>query len=196
MRARSRASRVRPSGPSSPRAHLERVREYCRILADDLADLAEHAPAQGQVVVDAGADLAFRYLWREPSPGPDPAIDPAFVAPAEASCRGADVVLIAGPSALPTPYGVKRIDVRTAQQMAEAVEEGAQVGAGLGFGRVGPELEGEVGAGLRGVAVEEQIGEEGLEAGGADAGEGGTLVVQTELAEEADIESWRSCFVD
>ena len=36
---------------------------------------------------DAGADLSFRYLWREPNPGPDPAIDPDFIAPATSACR-------------------------------------------------------------------------------------------------------------
>ncbi len=34
---------------------------------------------------------------------------------------GADVVLIAGPGALPTPYGARRIDVRTAAEMEKAV---------------------------------------------------------------------------
>jgi phosphopantothenoylcysteine decarboxylase/phosphopantothenate--cysteine ligase len=39
------------------------------------------------------------------------------------ACRhaGADVTLVAGPTALPTPRGVARIDVTTAQQMFEAV---------------------------------------------------------------------------
>ena len=34
---------------------------------------------------------------------------------------GADVLLVSGPTALSTPYGVKRIDVQTAQQMHDAV---------------------------------------------------------------------------
>ena len=39
------------------------------------------------------------------------------------ACRhaGADVTLVAGPTTLPTPLGVERIDVRTAQQMHDAV---------------------------------------------------------------------------
>jgi phosphopantothenoylcysteine decarboxylase/phosphopantothenate--cysteine ligase len=39
------------------------------------------------------------------------------------ACRhaGADVTLVAGPTALPTPRGVARIDVTTAQQMFDAV---------------------------------------------------------------------------
>ena len=35
--------------------------------------------------------------------------------------RGAEVTLIVGASALPTPYGAKRIDVESAQEMCEAV---------------------------------------------------------------------------
>jgi phosphopantothenoylcysteine decarboxylase/phosphopantothenate--cysteine ligase len=34
---------------------------------------------------------------------------------------GADVLLVSGPTALPTPHGVRRIDVQSAQQMHEAV---------------------------------------------------------------------------
>jgi len=44
-----------------------------------------------------------------------------FAVAAEAANRGADVVLVAGPSALPTPAGVRRIDVGTALEMREAV---------------------------------------------------------------------------
>ncbi|MGB9499512.1 MAG: bifunctional phosphopantothenoylcysteine decarboxylase/phosphopantothenate--cysteine ligase CoaBC [Dissulfuribacterales bacterium] len=38
-----------------------------------------------------------------------------------AADRGADVILVSGPTALNTPYGVSRIDVITAGEMAEAV---------------------------------------------------------------------------
>jgi len=34
---------------------------------------------------------------------------------------GADVILVSGPTALPTPHGVRRIDVQSAQQMHDAV---------------------------------------------------------------------------
>ena len=44
-----------------------------------------------------------------------------FAIAAAAAEAGATVTLIAGPVALPTPYGVDRIDVETAEQMAEAV---------------------------------------------------------------------------
>ena len=38
-----------------------------------------------------------------------------------AARRGADVILVSGPTALETPAGVRRIDVRTAEQMRQAV---------------------------------------------------------------------------
>jgi phosphopantothenoylcysteine decarboxylase/phosphopantothenate--cysteine ligase len=44
-----------------------------------------------------------------------------FAIAASAARRGADVVLVAGPVHLPTPDGVKRVDVRSAQQMHQAV---------------------------------------------------------------------------
>jgi phosphopantothenoylcysteine decarboxylase/phosphopantothenate--cysteine ligase len=39
---------------------------------------------------------------------------------------GADVVLVSGPTALPTPHGVRRIDVQSAQQMHDAVMAGIE----------------------------------------------------------------------
>jgi phosphopantothenoylcysteine decarboxylase/phosphopantothenate--cysteine ligase len=44
-----------------------------------------------------------------------------FAIAASAARRGADVVLVAGPVHLPTPAGVKRVDVRSAKQMHAAV---------------------------------------------------------------------------
>ena len=44
-----------------------------------------------------------------------------FAIAAEAAALGADVVLVAGPVHLPTPGGVRRIDVRSAAQMHAAV---------------------------------------------------------------------------
>ncbi len=44
-----------------------------------------------------------------------------FAIAAAAARRGADVLLVAGPVALPTPGGVQRVDVRSAAQMREAV---------------------------------------------------------------------------
>ncbi len=44
-----------------------------------------------------------------------------FAVAAEAARRGAEVVLVAGPTSLEAPGGVRRIDVETAAQMREAV---------------------------------------------------------------------------
>lgn len=53
-----------------------------------------------------------------------------FALAAEAAARGAETVLIAGPVSLPTPHGVRRIDVVSAEDMFQAVmkqKEGAAV---------------------------------------------------------------------
>ncbi len=44
-----------------------------------------------------------------------------FAIAAEGARRGADVVLVAGLTSLPTPAGVRRVDVRTALEMRDAV---------------------------------------------------------------------------
>ncbi|MFB3117583.1 MAG: bifunctional phosphopantothenoylcysteine decarboxylase/phosphopantothenate--cysteine ligase CoaBC, partial [Myxococcota bacterium] len=44
-----------------------------------------------------------------------------FAVAAEAACRGAEVVLVAGPTPLATPAGVRRIDVSTALEMRDAI---------------------------------------------------------------------------
>jgi phosphopantothenoylcysteine decarboxylase/phosphopantothenate--cysteine ligase len=44
-----------------------------------------------------------------------------FAIATEAQRRGAEVVLIAGVTSLPTPYGVRRVDVRSALEMRDAV---------------------------------------------------------------------------
>lgn len=45
-----------------------------------------------------------------------------FALAREAARRGAEVVLVAGPSSLPTPFGVRRVDVETALEMQGAVQ--------------------------------------------------------------------------
>jgi len=45
-----------------------------------------------------------------------------FAVAAQAALRGAEVTLIAGPTALPTPPGVRRVDVETALEMRDAVQ--------------------------------------------------------------------------
>jgi phosphopantothenoylcysteine decarboxylase/phosphopantothenate--cysteine ligase len=54
-----------------------------------------------------------------------------FAIAERAAARGADVTLIAGPVTLPTPFGVRRVDVRSARDMQVALWQA-----------LGPELEG------------------------------------------------------
>ena len=79
-----------------------------------------------------GAPLAGRHVLVTAGPTHEP-IDPVryianrssgkqgFAIAAAAAAAGAQVTLVAGPVQLPTPRGVTRIDVQTAQDMADAV---------------------------------------------------------------------------
>ena len=83
--------------------------------------------------LDTSGSLAGRHILITAGPTHEP-IDPVrvianrssgkqgFAIAAAAAAAGARVTLIAGPVALPTPGGVARIDVETADQMAAAVE--------------------------------------------------------------------------
>ncbi|HEY8123001.1 MAG TPA: bifunctional phosphopantothenoylcysteine decarboxylase/phosphopantothenate--cysteine ligase CoaBC [Myxococcota bacterium] len=96
-----------------------RMSEPAEIAARVELALAPKSLAGARVVVTAGGT-------REP-------LDPVraltnrssgkmgFALAAEAALRGAESVLIAGPSAQPTPPGVRRIDVESALDMREAV---------------------------------------------------------------------------
>ena len=91
-------------------------------LAGAAVPAAEAGPGllQGlKVVVTAGPtyeDLdPVRYLGNRSSG------KMGFAVAASAARQGAEVVLVAGPVQLPTPPGVRRIDVRSAAQMREAV---------------------------------------------------------------------------
>ena len=80
-----------------------------------------------------GEDLKGKHILVTAGPTHEP-IDPVrvianrssgkqgFAIAAAAAQAGARVTLISGPVSLPTPGGVARIDVETAQQMADAVE--------------------------------------------------------------------------
>jgi phosphopantothenoylcysteine decarboxylase/phosphopantothenate--cysteine ligase len=72
-----------------------------------------------RVLVSAGGTRervdAVRYLGNRSSG------KMGFAVARQAASRGAEVVLVAGPTALPTPVGVRRIDVESAVQMREAV---------------------------------------------------------------------------
>ncbi len=90
-------------------------------------------PPGGSEALEPGP-LAGRHVLVTAGPTHEP-IDPVrvianrssgrqgFAIAAAAANAGARVTLIAGPVGLPTPGGVARIDVETAQQMADAVEQ-------------------------------------------------------------------------
>ena len=73
--------------------------------------------------------------------------------------------------------------VRFRQVAAQAMPEVAEVGAGLLLGGVGPEDEGELLAGDRGVAMEQQVGEQFLQPSMVDPRDGFGRVGHAELPE-------------
>lgn len=89
-------------------------------IADEIERCLGTRSLAGEVVlVTAGGTRepvdAVRYLGNRSSG------KMGFALAAEAARRGAEVVLVAGPSALATPAGVRRIDVESAEQMRAAV---------------------------------------------------------------------------
>jgi len=98
-------------------------------------DILNRLPLASPLVssaVETPGPLAGRHILVTAGPTHEP-IDPVrvianrssgkqgFAIAAAAAAAGARVTLVAGPVALPTPGGVARIDVETAQQMADAV---------------------------------------------------------------------------
>ncbi len=100
-----------------------RLREPPEIVADLVAAFfAEHVAADlaGQrLLISAGPtyeDLdPVRFIGNRSSG------KMGFAIAAAAARRGAEVVLVAGPVSLPTPVGVRRVDVRSAAQLHAAV---------------------------------------------------------------------------
>ena len=91
-------------------------------------------PAGRRVVVSAGPTFEdidpVRFLGNRSSGRM------GFAIAAAAARRGAAVVLVAGPVALPTPDGVARIDVRSAAQMHAAVIQALPADAYIGAAAV------------------------------------------------------------
>jgi phosphopantothenoylcysteine decarboxylase / phosphopantothenate---cysteine ligase len=109
------ASGSQACGESGPGRLLEAAD-----LVAALADLPRKGPLSGRhVLVSAGPtyeDLdPVRFLGNRSSGRM------GFAVAAAARAAGAGVTLVAGPVCLPTPAGVRRIDVRSAAQMREAV---------------------------------------------------------------------------
>ena len=74
--------------------------------------------------------------------------------------------------------------------LAQLVEQLAQVIASLSLGCVGPEEEGKMLAMLRNIAMQYEIGEQGLQAHGVEACHLPVSVDQAEVAEQSDVKGW------
>jgi hypothetical protein len=76
------------------------------------------------------------------------------------------------------------------KRLAQLVEQLAQVIASLGLGGVGPEEEGQMLTLLRNIAMQHEIGEQGLQARGIEAGYLLVIIEQTEIAKQAEVKGW------
>ncbi|HWB79880.1 MAG TPA: bifunctional phosphopantothenoylcysteine decarboxylase/phosphopantothenate--cysteine ligase CoaBC, partial [Nannocystaceae bacterium] len=74
-----------------------------------------------KVLVSAGPTRAYLDPVRFVSNASTGAM--GFAIAAEAAARGADVTLIAGPVQLPTPAGVRRIDIETAEELLSSMHD-------------------------------------------------------------------------
>ena len=109
---------------------------------DIMARIAPLLESRGALELPGGRALEGKHILVTAGPTHEP-IDPVRVianrssgkqgfAIAAASARaGARVTLVSGPVALPTPGGVARIDVVTAEQMADAVEQALPADAAI-----------------------------------------------------------------
>src|SRR5437588_13031135 len=70
------------------------------------------------------------------------------------------------------------------------MEQLAQVIASLGLGCVGPEEEGKMLALFRSIAMQDEGGDQGLQAQGVEAGHLPVSVDQAEIAEQAEVKGW------
>ncbi len=104
-------------GPGRLREPPEIVND---LIAAFAADTAAHADLAGRrLLISAGPTFEdldpVRFIGNRSSG------KMGFAIAAAAARRGAEVVLVAGPVSLSTPAGVKRVDVRSAAQMRDAV---------------------------------------------------------------------------
>ncbi|MBQ7056634.1 MAG: bifunctional phosphopantothenoylcysteine decarboxylase/phosphopantothenate--cysteine ligase CoaBC [Bacteroidaceae bacterium] len=99
-----------------------RMEEPERIMDAVMAHLAQNKPLKGKkVLITAGPTYEkidpVRYIGNHSSG------KMGFALAEECAARGADVILVAGPVTLPTPNGVRRVDVQTAAEMYDAASE-------------------------------------------------------------------------
>ena len=102
-------------------------------LRKNLPFVSSEVETRPSISLRTNGSLAGKHILITAGPTHEP-IDPVrvianrssgkqgFAIAAAAAQAGARVTLVAGPVSLPTPGGVARIDVETAQQMADAVE--------------------------------------------------------------------------
>lgn len=117
-----------PGRLPEPADIVERIRPM--LVVSQLLDIAPAGPLAGRhILITAGPThepidpvrvIANRSSGRQ-----------GFAIAAAAAAAGARVTLIAGPVALPTPGGVARIDIETADQMAAAVENALPADAAI-----------------------------------------------------------------
>lgn len=97
------------------------------VLAQEVAAMADQPLAGLRLVITAGPTREaldpVRYISNHSSGRM------GFALAQAASEQGADVTLVAGPVEQPTPSGVARIDVTSARQMKQAVDQAVSVGA-------------------------------------------------------------------
>jgi hypothetical protein len=74
------------------------------------------------------------------------------------------------------------------QPVAQRVEELPQVGVRLGLGGLRPEEEGELLARLRGAAMQEDIGEQGLQASGEHTGQLRIRQREAEMTQQSNVQ--------
>ncbi|MGM0434022.1 MAG: bifunctional phosphopantothenoylcysteine decarboxylase/phosphopantothenate--cysteine ligase CoaBC [Pseudomonadota bacterium] len=96
------------------------------VLAQEVAAMAEQSLAGLKLVITAGPTREaldpVRYISNHSSGRM------GFALAEAASAQGADVTLVAGPVEQPTPTGVTRIDVTSAREMKEAVDDAVAAG--------------------------------------------------------------------
>lgn len=107
-----------------------RMAEPAAIFAAIVGAFAPRDLAGARIVVTAGPTIEdldpVRFLGNRSSG------KMGFAVAERAAARGADVTLIAGPTPLPTPHGVRRVDVRGAVAMRGALWQAS----GLDLGRI------------------------------------------------------------
>jgi len=109
---------------------------------DIMARIAPMLESRGALELPGGRALEGKHILITAGPTQEP-IDPVrvianrssgkqgFAIAAAAARAGARVTLVAGPVSLQTPGGVARIDVETAQQMADAVDQALPADAAI-----------------------------------------------------------------